>query len=146
MSFFLNEPSSKYIKDYEIKERIGTGSFGFVYKAIKKNNNHQYVIKQIPFSPTNPGAELEEARNEAQILSQLNCKYVVKYYDSFEEHNNLFIVMEYCENGDLSSYLSKMKKKVKSLSENTIWKFFIQMSLGLAYIHSKKILHRDLKV
>ena len=145
MSFFLNEPSSKYIKEYEIKERIGTGSFGFVYKAIKKNNNHQYVIKQIPFSPTNPGAELEEARNEAQILSQLNCKYVVKYYDSFEEHNNLFIVMEYCENGDLSSYLSKMKKKVKSLSENTIWKFFIQMSLGLAYIHSKKILHRDLK-
>ena len=72
MSFFLNEPSSKYIKDYEIKESIGTGSFGFVYKAIKKNNNHQYVIKQILFSPTNHGSELEEEGNEAQILSQLN--------------------------------------------------------------------------
>jgi NIMA (never in mitosis gene a)-related kinase len=53
--------------------------------------------------------------------------------------------MEYCEKGDLSSLLYKLKKNNKFLKENQIWSFFIQICIGLSYIHYKKILHRDLK-
>jgi NIMA (never in mitosis gene a)-related kinase len=67
----------------------------------------------------------------------------VKYYDSFLEKNILNIVMEFCEGGDLASYLRQQLGR--PLSENKIWKFLIQMSLGLDYIHKKKILHRDIK-
>ena len=142
---------TKYIKNYKILKRIGFGSSGLVYKVTKKDDisNKIYILKQIPYSEPNleeTTKKANSARNEALILSKLNCKYIVKYYDSFiDSEFNLNIIMEYCDNGDLNTYIQNRKKIKKYLSENEIWNFFIQISLGLAYIHSKKILHRDLK-
>jgi len=139
---------NKYIKDYKIKDRIGVGSYGIVYKVTKKNNEKQiYVLKQIPFNLKEDinNETLIEAKNEALILSKLKHKYIVKYYDSFQDNNNLNIVMEYCEYGDLDSYIKNLKKNNKHLSENQIWKFFIEICAGLSYMHNKKILHRDMK-
>ena len=134
------------ISQYILKERIGIGSYGMVFKAQRKDDKKTFfVIKQIPFYTNENKENIEEAKNEAKILKQLNCKYIVKYYDSFEENNTLNIVMEYCQNGDLSTFINENKTKNILLSENQIWKFFIEMSLGLAYIHYRKILHRDLK-
>ena len=77
------------------------------------------------------------------ILSKLNNPYVVKYYDSFIDKNLLCIIMEYCDGGDLSSYLKGQLGR--PLLEARIWKFFILSCMGLDYIHRKKILHRDIK-
>ena len=52
--------------------------------------------------------------------------------------------MEYCNKGDLGQYLKNHISRL--LPESIIWKFFIQICLGLRYIHSKKILHRDVKL
>ena len=140
----IQENSDIYLRDYKLIERIGFGAHGIVFKSIKKEENKIYVIKQIPLFNKNIN-NIEEAKNEALILKKLNCKFIVKYYESFEENNTFNIVMEYCEKGDLSSLLSKLKKKNKYLKENQIWLFFIQICIGLSYIHYKKILHRDLK-
>ena len=138
------EDSNIYIKDYRIIERIGFGAHSIVYKSIKKNNNKIFVIKQIPLFKKNIN-KIEEVKNEALILKQLNCEFIVKYYESFEINNFFYIIMEYCEKGNLSSLIINLKKKNKHLTENQIWKFFIQICIGLSYIHNKKILHRDLK-
>ena len=54
--------------------------------------------------------------------------------------------MEYCEYGDLYSYIqNKIRTGQTQIQENTIWKYFIQICLGVYYLHNKDILHRDLK-
>ncbi len=85
----------------------------------------------------------KEAVHEATILSKINSPYIVKYYDSFTEKNNINIVMEFCENGDLGIYMKRQMGKM--LSEQKIWKFFLEMSMGIQYLHANKILHRDIK-
>ena len=152
MSYSALLATKQKLKDYKIKQQIGTGAYGKVFK-VEKNNNI-YVLKQIPLNHT---TNIETIINEAKILSSLNSEYVVKYYDSFIEENNLNIIMEYCENGDLSTYMKEYKEKTLSnksifsnyeslsLPDDIIWKMFIQISLGLYDIHKKKILHRDLK-
>ena len=136
------------IKNYTIIDRIGIGSYGRVYKVEK--NNKIYVLKEIPINNQNTTTQkIISVKNEAKILSSLNSKYIVKYYDSFIQGENLYIVMEYCEGGDLFTFMSECKKIRKNnnfyLIEEFIWKIFIQISLGLYYIHKKNILHRDVK-
>ena len=140
------------IRDYKIIKRIGFGSSGLVYQVYKNNDKNKTVLilKQIPFRNVSVDFEettrkLKEAKNESMILSKLSFKYVVKYYDSFIEDDCLNIIMEYCEKGDFGTFINSLIQKNNYLSEQQIWNFFIQISLGLAYIHSKNILHRDLK-
>jgi len=83
------------------------------------------------------------AIEEIEVQGRWNSPYIVRYYDSFiDDKSRINIVMEYCENGDLHSYLNKRQKHV---SEVTIWRFFVQITLGLHYLHSQDIFHRDLK-
>ena len=155
LNFHINEIKNKNdlmcIKDYKIIKRIGFGASGLVYKVTKKDDptNKLYILKQIPYSDPNleeTTKKVQSAQNEALILSKLSCKFIVKYYNSFIDcDNNLNIIMEYCDSGDLNSFICNLKKQNIYLTEEEIWHFFIQISLGLAYIHSKNILHRDLK-
>ena len=73
----------------------------------------------------------------------MDSKYVIKYYDCFLEDGKLNIVMQYAPNGTLHSRLQAQRGK--SLAEDKIWKFFIQALLGLRHVHSKNIIHRDIK-
>ena len=132
------------IKDYVIKERLGIGAFGIVYKVLKKSNNNIYVIKQIPLLGLSH-QQKNEAKSESKILSSVRSNYIVRYFESFEENNYLNIVMEYCDGGDLSEFLNKNKKTKYLLKEELIWKIFIKITIGLATLHKAKILHRDLK-
>ena len=70
---------------------------------------------------------------------------MVKYFDSFEENNNINIVMEYCDKGDLNDFILRKKEENKLIEEAIIWNLFIKITIGLAHIHKMKILHRDLK-
>ena len=143
----LNSSDISSINGYDLIERIGVGSYGRVYKVLK--NKKYYVLKEIPLNSTSAAEKINSVQNEADILSSLDNKYVVKFYTSFKKNQNIYIIMEYCDKGDLCKFLSKRKKLRKSrdnfLNENFVWKLFIQMSIGLYYIHSKKIIHRDIK-
>ena len=132
------------IRNYKIIEKIGKGTFGIIYKVKKFNDPIIYVIKQISLEGLT-NYQITQVFSEVKILSLINSKYVVKYYESFLEDDNLNIVMEYCDNGDLYNYLKEKKEKNIPLKEDLIWKIFIKITLGLAIIHKMKILHRDLK-
>jgi len=87
-----------------------------------------YVLKQIDISRMT-SSQRKEAVLEATILSKINSTYIVKFYDSFSDKNMINIIMEYCENGDLGLYMKRQMGR--SLAEQRIWKFFLEMCLGL---------------
>jgi NIMA (never in mitosis gene a)-related kinase len=142
-----NYSSSNYIREYKIVSKIGEGSYAKIFKVQKDNSNIIYVLKQIPITEEDykDPKNLEEILNESKILSSLHSNYILKYYDSFIYDNNLIIITEYCSYGDLCDYLMMYINKDKKLTEKLIWKIFIQISLGLYYLHNQKILHRDIK-
>jgi NIMA (never in mitosis gene a)-related kinase len=130
--------------DFEIKSKIGSGSFGVVYKCTRKADGKNYVIKTISIAELSQKEQLEAA-NEVKILATMDSAVVVRYYDSFVEDKVLNIVMEYCDRGDLKNLIDKHVAAKKRLREDDIWSLFLQIALGLHYIHSKRVLHRDVK-
>ncbi|CAK80352.1 unnamed protein product (macronuclear) [Paramecium tetraurelia] len=130
------------LNEFEILNKLGEGSFGQVYKVRRKADKQTYVMKQINISKMNARMK-NEALNEASILAKLDSSYIVKYYESFIDKQLLCIVMEFCEGGDLHKLL-KMQMG-RPLPENQVWRFFIQITLGLAFLHKNKVLHRDIK-
>merc|ERR1740117_1262882 len=89
--------------------------------------------------------EKEDAVKESQVLSSLKHPYIVRYRESFHEDGWLCIVMDYCEGGDLSERVKKMRQSGKSFSQEQVLRWFTQAVLALKYIHEMHILHRDLK-
>ena len=132
------------IKNYIIKETLGKGAYGIVYKVQKKGTSDIYVIKQISLEGLTE-KEKEEVKQEAFILSSIKSDFVVKYYDSFLDNDNINIVMEYCDGGDLNDFILEKKNIGTFLEEKLIWNLFLKIAIGLADIHKMKILHRDLK-
>ena len=74
------------------------------------------------------------AMDEIQILGQLSSPNIVKYIDSFVCGSKVNIVMEHCEDGDLEKLIYQDQKK-KALPESKIWRYFIQICIGVYDIH-----------
>ncbi|MEW5302088.1 MAG: hypothetical protein WDW36_004898 [Sanguina aurantia] len=128
-------------EDFLIKEKIGSGSYGVVYKVIRKVDRLVYAMKEIDLQGMTR-KEQEECIREVRVLSSLESDFIIKYYDSFLERGKLCIITEYAGNGNLHDYI---KREKQCLPEDLIWKLYIQILLGLNHMHSKKILHRDIK-
>ncbi|KFV83226.1 Serine/threonine-protein kinase Nek5, partial [Struthio camelus australis] len=127
---------------YEIIKEIGEGSFGKVFLAKGKVNNEQCVIKEIDLTKM-PTKEEEASRKEVNLLAKMKHANIVTFYTSLQEKNKLYIVMEYCDGGDLMKRINMQHGVL--FDEDQILSWFVQIALGLKYIHDRKILHRDVK-
>ncbi|XP_023780710.1 serine/threonine-protein kinase Nek1 isoform X6 [Cyanistes caeruleus] len=128
----------KYIK----VRKIGEGSFGKAILVKAKENGQHYVIKEINISKMS-NKEREESRREVAVLANMKHPNIVLYRESFEENGCLYIVMDYCEGGDLFKKINAQKGI--PFSEDQILDWFVQICLALKHIHDRKILHRDIK-
>ncbi|XP_060075808.1 serine/threonine-protein kinase Nek1-like [Ylistrum balloti] len=128
----------KYVK----VRQIGEGAFGKAVLVRQKQNNKQMVIKEINIAKMN-SKEREEARKEVAVLAQLHHPNIVAYRESFEERGLLYIVMDFCEKGDLYSKINSQRGLL--IPEDQVLDMFVQMCLAIKHIHDRKILHRDIK-
>ncbi|KAJ0041774.1 hypothetical protein NL108_006995, partial [Boleophthalmus pectinirostris] len=127
---------------YEKVKKIGEGSFGKAILVKSKEDGHQYVIKEINISGMS-SKERQESRKEVAVLANMSHPNIVQYKESFEEGGCLYIVMAYCEGGDLFKRINSQKGVL--FSEAQILDWFVQICLALKHIHDRKILHRDIK-
>ncbi|XP_053141066.1 serine/threonine-protein kinase Nek5 isoform X3 [Hemicordylus capensis] len=127
---------------YEIIKMIGEGSFGKVFLAKGKADSQQCVIKEISLTKL-PRKEKESSQKEVALLARMKHPNIVVFYTSFQENNKLYIIMEYCDGGDLMKRINMQRGVL--FEEDKILGWFVQISLGLKHIHDRKILHRDVK-
>lgn len=130
------------MNNYEIIRMIGEGAFGKAFLAKGKKDNVQCVIKEVNLSKM-ARKEKEASHKEVTLLSKMNHPNIVKFFTSIEDNNNLYIVMEYCDGGDLMNRINKQRGVL--FDEDQILNWFVQISLGLKHIHDRKVLHRDIK-
>ena len=138
---FNNQNSST---KYKIIDELGEGGFGKAYKVQNKIDKNFYVIKKIPIKLKNQ-EELQSIENEALILKEINNEYIVRYIESFMENEHFNIVMEYCENKDLKTFINIHKDRDELINEEVIYYIALDICNGIKEIHSKNLIHRDLK-
>ncbi|XP_077899425.1 serine/threonine-protein kinase Nek11 isoform X5 [Ictidomys tridecemlineatus] len=140
-------PETLIARRYVLQQKLGSGSFGTVYLVSDrkaKRGEELKVLKEISVGELNPN-ETVQANLEAQLLSKLDHPAIVKFHASFVEQDNFCIITEYCEGRDLDYKIQEYKGSGKIFSENQIREWFIQLLLGVDYMHERRILHRDLK-
>ncbi|CAH8462200.1 unnamed protein product [Schistosoma mattheei] len=150
----VNRTPIHYVREYSILELLGTGAYGKVFKATKDKMCHNsYAIKKVSTSQIFFGRTSNERQkcidrilNEVNVIrQQLRHPNIVRYYKTFLDSDHLYIVMELLDGVSLTELLISFKEKNIYFSESQIWNMFIQLILGLRYLHKeKKILHRDL--
>ncbi|KAM9759086.1 serine/threonine-protein kinase Nek4 isoform 1-T1 [Menidia menidia] len=131
------------MNNYVFIRIVGKGSYGEVNLVKNKTDRKQYVVKKLNLN-TSSRRERRAAEQEAQLLSQLRHPNIVTYRESWEGQDcQLYIVMGFCEGGDLYHRLKQQKGEL--LPERQVVEWFVQIAMALQYLHERNILHRDLK-
>ncbi|KAF7456471.1 serine/threonine-protein kinase Nek1-like [Cryptosporidium felis] len=138
--FKVGERIGKYLK---VKE-VGSGSYGKAVLVKDIYKGRDYVMKIINISKLSVN-ERRDAINEVRLLSSIRHPYIVCFKESFVDNGFLNIVMEYADGGDLFRKVNAQKQLKKNFSENQVTRWLTQALLGLAHLHNRKILHRDIK-
>ena len=127
---------------YEKLEKIGTGTYGVVYKARDKNRSEIVALKKILLD-VEPEGIPSTAIREICILRELLHPNIVELKDVVATDDKLYLVFEYVDQ-DLKQYLDSLPRdQVQDI--RTIKSFLYQILQGVSYLHSKRVLHRDLK-
>ena len=129
------------VGDYLIKKTLGEGTFGKVKLGYYLVGKEKVAIKILEKSKIKEKDDLQRVTREINILQKFNHPNVILVTEIFEDIDNFYIVMEYCEGGELFNYIVKKKR----LTEEVASFFFFQIINGVEYIHSKGVIHRDLK-
>jgi hypothetical protein len=127
---------------YKLIKLIGSGSFGKVLLAQCLLNGKYVAIKAFDKEYLKDEYSKGKVTREIYIQRNLTHENIIKLYEVFYNETHLFIVMEYASNGDMLHYLKNKKKLVESEAR----KFFRQLVYGLAHIHCRNVLHRDIKL
>ena len=137
----------KMVGEYKLFKLLGKGSFGEVYLTQKGNNPQILATKSLDKKQTDRPSVKKYFDNEISIMKELNHPNIVKFYDMLQSLSHYYVIMEYCNGGSLSSCLRKYKQLYNNPFTQQIVQFLMKQILdGLIYIHSRKIIHRDIKL
>ncbi|KAM7127821.1 serine/threonine-protein kinase Nek3-like isoform 3-T4 [Ciconia maguari] len=129
------------MEEYKVLKVLGEGSFGRALLVHHRISDQKYAMKEIRLPMSS--SDVENSRKEAVLLAKMKHPNIVAYKESFEADGHLYIVMEYCDDGDLMQKIKHQRGKL--FPEDTILHWFVQMCLGVKHIHDKRVLHRDIK-
>ena len=135
------------IKGYKFEKIISENEISKVYLASRIKDGIKCAIKQIDKSVLSDKRYKKYLNNEIFILRHINNEYTIKLYDMTSDLNYIYLVFEYCNGGDLQMCLKRQLELHKhSFSQEQVQHIMKQVISGFVYLHSSKILHRDIKL
>ena len=135
------------LDDYTLEKSLGKGAFGEVYLTTKKGTKKLFATKKIERAQVDSGHSVKYLINEIQILKELNHPNIVKFEEIKKTKNHYYIIMEYCNGGELYKALEKyMNKNKKPFNQEIVQHLMRQIVEAFKYIHGKNIIHRDIKL
>jgi serine/threonine-protein kinase ULK/ATG1 len=133
----------KRVGDYVLVSELGKGQFGIVYKAKHVNTGDVYAIKTVKKASISSNPKLKSLFDtEINIMSKIKHPNILHLYEYLETGNNFYLIIDYCNNGDMESHV----KKFNFLGEDESVYFLMQIMNGFRELHKHKIMHRDFKL
>ncbi|CAH7682791.1 AGC protein kinase [Phakopsora pachyrhizi] len=134
--------SAASIKDFDMLKPISKGAFGQVWLAKKKTTGDYYAIKILKKQDMISKNQIMNVKSERKILmNQSDSDFVVKLFYTFSSRDHLYLVMEYLNGGDCAALV----KALGNLPEEWTRNYVAEVVMGLEYLHSTGVVHRDLK-
>ena len=133
--------ASRMFQKYTIDKVIGSGSFAKIRLAHETRlAKNKVAIKYLP--KQNITRRLELVKDEVRILQKLDHPNIVRYYEMYEDKKYIYLVMEYCQGGELFDLIAEQKTPFK---EAAIRPVIRQLLMGINHCHAHEIAHRDIK-
>ena len=120
---------------------IGKGGFGRVWKIQSKKTNTKYALKEMSKLKIIDKKSEKSINSEREFLSKLNHSFIVNMHYAFQDRDNLYLVMDLLNGGDLRFHISRYRK----FSEEQTRFFLANIIYAIDYIHSNNVIHRDIK-
>ena len=131
------------LDEYELINEVSR--FLPTFQAKKKGTQDYYTIIKIKKKDDEIPSSTQLFNEAISIIKEINHPNIVKLVEYKEDSNYHYCIMEYCNGGDIGSYLTKRKENNKPISEEEVQYIMKQVVDAIKYLHEKKIVHRDIK-
>ena len=134
-------------QSYAVVQELGSGGAGKAYLVTGKVDGRPYVAKEIVcIGDKYRAAAASYALHETRLMYLLRHPHIVQLRDFYPKSSGFFIVMEYCEQGDLSVQIEAAARQRVNFDAERIYTWWYQLLDGLDFCHTQGVIHRDLKV
>ena len=127
---------------YDNLKKMGKGTFGTVYKVMHKQSGAIRAMKVISKKKLKYGFTDEDILQEINVLTKLEHPHIIRIFEFYNYNKNYYIINEFCNEGDLSDKLNKIKK----FPEFFVKILMVQIFNAVLYLHKKCVFHGDLKL